>query len=203
MPISLDVYTKNIIEHIRVIKPQSVLDIGAGRGKYCDLIKSISLDIICDAVEPVQSYVDEFNLRQKYRNVFVSDIIDHVKSDRIHKYDLCIMGDVLEHLFLHEAISVIDALCYKSKFLMIVWPTNCPQDHEWDSPFEMHKSNFNLGDLTRFNVQIYKKTYGWDRGGVPVDMHYVLIAGHTTPSNQSVRRLDIRDNLVYGVINDV
>lgn len=203
MPVSLDVYNKDIVNHIRVINPTTVLDIGAGKGKYFNLIQSINPNIVCDAVEPVQEYVDQFNLKQKYRNVFVNDIIEHVKSDRINKYDLCIMGDVLEHLFLYEAINIIDALSYKSKFLMIIWPTNLPQDHEWESPFEMHKSNFNLQDISRFNVQIYKKTYGFDRYGIPVDMHYALIAGHTTHPNQNIRKLDIRDNIVYGVDNDV
>lgn len=204
MPISLTAFNKDIIDHIKAINPSSVLDIGAGMGKYQEIVHSINKNIICDAIESTEKYVEEFELRKKYRNVFVQDIIDFVKTDRTHKYDLCIMGDVLEHLFLSEVLDVLDALCYKSKHLMIIWPTNLPQDSEWESHFEMHKSNFYLKDLTRFNIQVYKKTFGFYRNRLPVEFNYALIAGHTTANDEIIRKLDFNnEGYVVGIINDI
>jgi hypothetical protein len=204
MPYSLDIYNKDIQAHITALDPKSVLDVGAGMGKYGNLVRSVNPHIICDAVEASQEYIDSYGLKSKYRNIFVKDIIDHVRTDMTHKYDLCIMGDVLEHLFLSQAMDIIDALAYKCKYLMIIWPTNLPQDYECTNTYEMHKSNFTIKDISRFNIQAYKKTYGYNISpGVPMDMHYALIAGHTTSPEHSMRRMDIKDNIVYGVINDV
>lgn len=204
MPISITAFNKDITDHIKAINPSTVLDIGAGMGKYQEIVSSINNNIICDAIESTNSYVEQYELRKKYRNVFVQDIVDFVKTDRVHKYDLCIMGDVLEHLFLSEAIDVIDALCYKSKHLMIIWPTNLPQDSEWENHFEMHKSNFFLKDITRFNIQVYKKTFGFYRNRLPVEFNYALIAGHTTANDEIIRKLNFNnEGYVIGIINDV
>lgn len=200
MPISLDVYTNDVIKHIKAINPQTILDVGPGIGKYYDIVKSVNPNTICDAVEAESSYIKKYNLQTKYRKVFNEDIVNFVKTNKNDKYDLCIMGDVLEHLFLYEAISVLDAIAYKTKFIMIVWPTNLPQDYEWESTFEMHKSNIKLSDLSRFNIQIYKKTFAFYRNNLPIDMHYAIIAGHTTADCNSLRTFQIENNTV---VNDV
>ena len=203
MPTSLSAFNKEVIDHITALKPKTVLDVGPGQGKYKNIINSVSSEIVCDAVEPVEKYITDYDLKSKYRNVFQQDIIDFVKTDRTHHYDLCIMGDILEHLFLNEAMNVIDALAYKCKHLIIIWPTNLPQDVEFDSYYEMHKSNFTLSDIARFNIQVYKKTFGFYRNRLPVELHYALIAGHTTAHDEILRKLIINnDGYVIGIENE-
>jgi hypothetical protein len=203
MPTSISAFNKEVINHITAIAPKTVLDVGPGMGKYSDLIRSINSSIICDAVESTGDYILEYNLTSKYRNVFQKDIIEFVKTDRLHHYDLCIMGDILEHLFLSEAIDVIDALAYKCKHLIVIWPTNLPQDSEFESHYEMHKSNFTLRDISRFNIQCYKKTFGFYRNRLPVELHYVLIAGHTTANDEILRRFIINEeSYVTGITNE-
>lgn len=179
MPISLDVYNQDILNDIKLINPSTVLDVGAGKGKYFEIVKSINPNVSVDAVEAEETYIKKYDLKSKYRKVFNNDIVNFAKNNKDDRYDLCIIGDVLEHLYLHEAISVLDALAYKTKFIMIVWPTNLPQDYEWESIFEMHKSNIQLSDISRFNIQLYKKTFIEYRNNLPIDIHYAIIAGHT------------------------
>ena len=206
MPSSLDVYNKDINNHIQALSPRTVLDIGAGKGKYADLIHfHINKNIIIDAVEPTVSYASTYKLHEKYRSVYVKDIASFIRQDLKNKYDLCILGDVLEHLFLNEAIGVLDALAYKCKFLMVIWPTNLPQDHEFDNAYEMHKSNFTIADLTRFNIQCYKTTFLEILNSVPVCINYALISGHTVNPESYMRRMDVdkEKRIALGVINDV
>ena len=204
MPFSLDLYNKDISNHIAALEPKTVLDVGAGMGKYGDIVRAVRGQAsVIDAVEPTPEYASKYKLHEKYRNVFVNDIVSFTKSNMTHKYDLCIMGDVLEHLFLHEAISVLDALAYKCKYMMVIWPTDLPQDHEFDNVYEMHKSNFKLADLTRFNIQCYKTTFIEELNGVPYCANYALIAGHLVRPHQYMRRAHIENNIQDGVINDV
>lgn len=204
MPYSLDIYTKDISNHLDAISPNTILDVGAGMGKYAHLIRSVLGNRpIIDAIEPTAEYASKFKLHEMYRNVFIKDVMAFARQDLSHKYDLCIMGDVLEHLFLYEAIGVLDALLYKCKFIMVIWPTNLPQDNEFDNAYEMHKSNFTIADLTRFNIQCYKTTFVEELNGVPTCANYVLISGHTVRPDQYMRRAHIVDKIQDGVINDV
>lgn len=200
MGTSLPIYHKDIKDHITALQPKTILDVGPGMGTYYDIIKSIDSTITCDAVEPTKNYVIDFDLKSKYNNVFEQEIQEFVKTN-INRYDLCIMGDILEHLFLSEAIDVIDALSYRCKNLMIVWPTNLYQ--HTDNIYETHKSNFYLHDLTRFNIQIYKKTFLAFDYTIPVEIHYALIAGHMTGKNEVLRTAITGENQVYGVRNDL
>jgi hypothetical protein len=65
-----------------------------------------------DAVEGYAPYVDEFALRKKYRQVFVTNVM---QFKHFSGYDLVIFKDVLEHLSVADAQTVlkraIDAKC--------------------------------------------------------------------------------------------
>ncbi len=201
---SINVYNKDVMEHIRVINPNTVLDIGPGSGKYRDILQTVSPNAQCDAVEATERYIEKFNLNQRYRKVYNKDIVDFIKQNSIDNYDLCILGDVLEHLFLSQVIDVLDTLAYKCKFLMLMWPSNYPQDTDVDSNYQLHKSNFFLTDLNRFNIQIYKKTFIQYYNRLPIEVHYALIAGHFVPHDQSLRTIGIDSNGYFSeVIHDV
>jgi hypothetical protein len=109
----------------------------------------------------------------------------------------------MEHMYLNDAIGVIDAMLYKAKHVMLIWPTNLPQDSESEEHYEMHLSNIKLSDLTRFNVEVYKRTYAKCWNDVPIYAHYALLAGHTTKYNEGLRRMNIAGDVAYNIINDV
>lgn len=201
MPISVDHYNVDIVNHIKALDPKLVLDVGAGMGKYGDLCRS--LGIIADAIEPVNQYVMDYSLHLKYRDVFNIDAKTFFQTNRTHKYDLIIAGDVMEHMFLNDAIGVIDAMLYKSKHVMLIWPTNLPQDDQFQDHHEMHLSNIKLSDIARFNVEVYKRTFTETFNDNPIYAHYALIAGHNVKYNEGLRRLHIEDRIAKYIINDV
>jgi len=79
-------------------RPLSVIDIGAGAGKTSKLIQNHVC--VLDAIEAHAPYVKQFGLQAKYTEVHVCDVRTF---ERLTKYDLAVMGDVMEHL------SVVDA----------------------------------------------------------------------------------------------
>lgn len=112
-----------------------VLDMGAGRGTYSDLLRDIVETI--DAVEIWQPYIDEFDLHNKYDAVYNDDIRGFT-TDGNH-YDLVIFGDVLEHMTEPEALHVWTAAMDYSKAGLISVPIiHYPQGAEYGNPHEVH-----------------------------------------------------------------
>ena len=73
-------------EKIVQLNPKTVLDIGAGQGVYLDLIRrDLGESVVVDAIEAWQPYIDQFNLNNRYNEVYVGDVRDY-KFDK--NYDL-------------------------------------------------------------------------------------------------------------------
>ena len=73
-------------------KNTKILDVGAGIGTYSDLLKPRGYENM-DCVEVFQPYIDQYDLKSKYNNVFNHNIVD---SDiNFNEYDLVIFGDII------------------------------------------------------------------------------------------------------------
>lgn len=116
-------------------KIKTVLDVGAGSGTYRDYFYSNNYRPIMDAVEVWQPYIDEFNLKNKYRRVYDVDIRDF---DRYH-HDLVIFGDVLEHMSEEDALQVWDTASKYCRFAVISIPIIEYHQHAINgNPYEEH-----------------------------------------------------------------
>jgi hypothetical protein len=191
MPFSSNAFDTTLVDHIKKLNPGTILDVGAGAGKNAKLIRDSGYTNILDGIEPTESYRKEFNLESVYNTVFPVTLQDFIKTEYKFQYDVAIFGDVLEHLFRSEAIDYIDYCLYKCKWLIIIWPNNMPQDAYGDNPYEIHKSNFNINDLTqRFDVQFYLKNFAYFNWNDPhltdAFMNYTIIKGYLTPRQSSV-----------------
>ena len=177
MPGSLRILDDHLKERLQIINRtlpiKSILDVGAGDGAYAGYLKDICPEAKLHAVEPTESYVTEYDLASKYDTVFPQTIREFLESDTPHIYDVARCGDVLEHLFLSEAIDTIECLLYCCRRVIVMWPTNASQGWWEGNKYEKHKSNFTLSDLSRFNVVSYLK--------VPIEgtgnYHYAEICG--------------------------
>jgi trans-aconitate methyltransferase len=187
MPTSVNAFNDEFVNLVRAVNPYFALDVGCGKGKNAFLIRHATPNCVVDGIEAEQVYIREHKLHELYNQVYNVDAKEFFGKNTSKKYDLIVMTDVIEHLFLGDAIGLVDAMLYKTKALILVWPTNLPQDNEWDSHFEMHLSNIKLSDLTRFNIVYYKKCYLESRNNVPIDMHISLIMGHSVdPANNPI-----------------
>lgn len=94
-----------------------ILDVGPGVGTYSNYLKPLGYNI--DGLEIYSGYVDAYKLKEKYKNIYIGDIVNYDVSE----YDFIIIGDVLEHLTIDDAKLVID----KCKACLVAVPYNYPQ----------------------------------------------------------------------------
>jgi autotransporter strand-loop-strand O-heptosyltransferase len=110
-----------------------ILDVGPGQGTYSDLLKSAGYKM--DAVEIWAPYVEQFNLKDKYDEVYIDDI----RNFNLTKYDFVILGDVLEHLSKEDAQKLIDRMNEWGIDYMIAIPYMMEQDgEEYGNQYETH-----------------------------------------------------------------
>ena len=173
MPWSVGLFNQLLESHIEKIAPSTILDVGCGSGSYSEMFKRVAPNALLEAVEPTERYWTEYGLCLKYHLLHRMSVQEFTRMD-IKIYDLVVCFDILEHLYLSEAIDVLECLTYSARNIIIAWPTNVPQGNHEGNPYEKHKSNMTLADLTRFNITYYQK--------VPLDhsdymYHYAHIKG--------------------------
>lgn len=138
MPHSYHFGKPDAIEFIKknTTTDSKILDVGPGVGTYADLLNPLGYSMDC--LEIYDGYVDAYNLKEKYKNVYVGNIVDFDLSD----YDFVIIGDVLEHLTIEDANIVLN----KCKNVIVAVPYICPQggvdfmhkDFHLINPYEKH-----------------------------------------------------------------
>lgn len=121
----------------------SVLDVGAGKGKYRLVLPEYPN---VDAVEIWEPYVEEHRLRELYRTVYVRDVAEVAEefSTAGVTYDLVVMGDVLEHLSAGDASWTIRCLRDVTRELIVIVPYSYAQGPEHGNPYQRHEQD----DLT-------------------------------------------------------
>lgn len=108
-----------------------ILDVGPGYGAYGKLLnKTYKID----CVEIFEKYISDYSLSSIYNNVHVGDICEFDYS----KYDLIIMGDVLEHINTERAIELIENMSQSGKRLVVAVPYEYPQGEWGGNVYEAH-----------------------------------------------------------------
>lgn len=125
-------FLDNIPRHKRI------LDVGPGEGIYSHILRSEGYRI--DAVEIYEPYVDQFNLREKYDNVYIDDILNFDTRD----YDVIILGDVLEHIIPLHAQALFNKIKNAGQQCLVAVPYMMPQGEYEGNIHEAHKQE----DLT-------------------------------------------------------
>ena len=135
MPNSYSFYKEEVKEWFVKNVPTSkrILDVGPGVGTYSILLRDMGYRM--DALEIWAPYVEQFELRKKYDNVYIGDI---VKFD-IGDYDFIILGDVLEHIQTQDAQVLIQSIHDSGKECLVAIPYTMEQDgEEYGNTYETH-----------------------------------------------------------------
>lgn len=134
MPYSFTYFKEEVKEWFLNNVPTSkrILDVGPGIGTYSDLLRSSGYRI--DAVEIYEPYIEKYNLREKYDNVFVGSIV----TFDINDYDFIILGDVLEHIPKNYAKELIRDIVNAKKECLVAIPYEMEQGEHEGNIYETH-----------------------------------------------------------------
>ena len=122
-------------------KIKRVLDVGAGAGLYPKYIKhkhKMLTDAEWIGVEIWEPFIEKYNLNNLYNKVINTDIREF-NFEEHGEFDLCIFGDVLEHMTKTECIRVVTkALDHCKRILISIPIVHYPQGMSEENPYEAH-----------------------------------------------------------------
>jgi len=135
-----------ILEEILKMPDANVIDVGAGEGKWGKLLKGKVKQI--DGVEVWEPYIKKYGLIQYYDNLFNINMMD-IDYDKM-KYEIMILGDVLEHLKYNDAITFMTtAQKYIDNIFLIIPISLCVQNGSYyGNPYESHLYQWKDEELT-------------------------------------------------------
>lgn len=145
MPTSEYAQIPKVVEVIARLAPRTVLDVGAGYGKYGVLAREYAPVTRVDAIDanapryPVYDHVYLGDLRQ----------IDALLPAEAPHYDLALFLDVIEHLDKPEAYALTDQLVRRCRRVLITTPWGFRPQEIPGMPFETHRSGWVPWDLSR------------------------------------------------------
>lgn len=121
-----------------------VLDVGSGEGKWGKLLKGKVKSIT--GVEIWAPNVEKYNLNNYYDHLIVEDI----RTTQLNKkYDVIILGDVLEHMPKPDAEKLLIKLRENTRRILLSIPvTICIQSGKrWGNPYETHHYHWSDREL--------------------------------------------------------
>jgi hypothetical protein len=131
----------------------NVLDIGAGTGKWGKLLKGKVKSV--DGVEVWTANIINHRLADHYDNIFSVNMLDFDYSKK--KYDVMILGDVLEHLTYENALKFMkEAVKHVARIYLSIPISLCVQDgNRLGNPFESHLYQWTDEELQKlFNFKL-------------------------------------------------
>lgn len=144
----------------------TILDVGMGFGKWGFLIrdtfevmagqnfKKSDWKIELTGVETFDKCITPIQ-KQVYNKIIKKDIFNSI--DELVKYDLVIMGDVIEHIEKQRAYKLLDELFKHTDNILVSTPLGFMPQGAWaGNEKEIHLSGWELADFKGYNVVEYK-----------------------------------------------
>ncbi len=127
-----------VVELLTRARPSSVLDVGAGWGKFGVLAREYANPQRVDAldVSPPRYAV--------YDHVFLGDVreLDRLIPAGTPRYDLALFVEVLEHLEKEEGWKVLESLARRAHRVLVATPWGFRAQEADGLPFETHRSGW-------------------------------------------------------------
>jgi 2-polyprenyl-3-methyl-5-hydroxy-6-metoxy-1,4-benzoquinol methylase len=153
------------------LKPESILDVGVGFGKWGFLFREY-LDIMEGRIEPQEwtteiigieihePYIKEWQ-KVLYSEIIIGNAVDVFRSHPLPMFDLVFCSDVLEHIPKDNALLLLEQFRIKGSAVLV----NVPIGEEWldqgalyGNPHEAHVSAWHPSDDPLKSAQ-YRKFF--------------------------------------------
>lgn len=159
-------HVRHVMTHIIMSQPASVLDIGVGFGRWGFLCREM-LDafagrvdrsrwrIRIEGIEIYEKYLQNHQ-RYIYDKIHVGNAKDVIKT--LGRYDIIIIGDMLEHLAKDDAWGLFHAAMERADKALVL---NLPIGEGWlreigsDNKYEDHLSWWTLDEFADYRPDIY------------------------------------------------
>jgi hypothetical protein len=164
MPSSWASQISPIMTIILAMSPRSILDIGAGFGKYgvlcreyLDVVRSARSSptyppprrVTIDCIEAWSHYVSPIHT-YVYDNVYVGGATGVLSTLSAGAYDLALVVDVLEHFGVEEGRQLMEATLRVAGAALVATPTtDMPQGATFGNEYERHRSHWTPGQLRK------------------------------------------------------
>lgn len=165
MPTSTYSQIPTVVRFLRMVMPSSILDIGLGNGKMGFIARDF-LDVMLggrhrrehwqvriDGIEIFPEYIQEHQ-KAIYDDIYIGDAFEVI--DRLGKYNLIIIGDVLEHFKKEKAWQFLDKCTTYCNYLII----NIPLGEKWTQPAvygNPHEEHISFWEHEEFEPFIIEK----------------------------------------------
>ena len=161
MPTSFWNHIPTVIDKVRKLNPERVLECGVGFGKwghlireYCEVYNYLRTDkkdwkVRIDGIEIYEPYINP-STRWLYDNIYIGNIIEVFDKVKDNKYDLILLMDVLEHLTKQEGSILLNKLIDNSKMFILSIPLgDWTYEFSGENKHESHISIWNLDELVK------------------------------------------------------
>lgn len=122
MPGSFACFDPLSAELLAWLAPETVLDVGAGAGKYGHLVQRVCPAAAVTALELESDHVDRYALQQVYRDVVVEDAWSWCSRTPDLHFDVVVAGCCVQHLPKSQGLDLLNLLTYRSAWLLVVVP---------------------------------------------------------------------------------
>ena len=165
MPTSRPIAIEYVCNRILQVKPQSVLDVGIGFGKWGFLAREYT-DVWhgnyfkwkarIDGIEMYKPYVGLLQ-RLIYDEIYLGDALEVI--DRLDTYDFVICADMLEHLEKERGIMLLQQIQKHAKIGIVVLPIHpSVQGEVYGNEYERHRSRWDFEELEESGTVFRKDT---------------------------------------------
>lgn len=163
-----------IVSKILSLRPQTILDIGLGYGKWGYLCREY-LEAWNDRIEPIDWAVKVVGIEAwkpfselqwnmiNYNNIIVGDALEEIKKIN-ENFDLVIATDVLEHLDKNRSIELFEEGLKKAERCFIV---SIPLGKNWlhnkivyNNPYNAHKCVWYEEEILKYKPNYFTTVEG-------------------------------------------
>ena len=176
MPGSFNNFDLPVQALIERLGPQRVNDNVCVSGKYGRFTRARAPAAHVTGIEIEQSYVERFQLGSLYDEVLVGEAWSELRGRPDWFFDLCIIGDCIEHMPKSQGLDLLNLLTYRTQYTVVLFPEFSVQGAVNGVDSESHVSVWSEEDFS------WHDRWAWDncftitmvvlRGYQPAKVHF-------------------------------